>query len=143
MELFTLHFDGSCGPKNPGGTAAYGFALEKAGQVIDSGSGIIGTGNAMTNNLAEFCALAQGFMNFFKVNPDNSFILNVYGDSRLVINIMNGKWRAGSEKKYYPGYVLANDALKELRRRGVKVQFDWVPREQNTKCDDLSKAHNG
>ncbi len=140
MEMFTLHFDGSCGPKNPGGTAAYGFALERQGEVIENGSGIIGTGAKMTNNLAEFTALARGLLCYFaKANPDEKHIINVYGDSKLVINMMNGIYRPNKEKSYYPGYLLAKNILSEIRKRGTRVTFDWIPRERNSKCDELSK----
>ncbi len=144
MEMFTIHFDGSCSPINPGGTAAYGYAIEKAGEIVDEGSGIIGTGSKMTNNLAEFTALARGLLAYFKITGGNEkHIINVYGDSKLVINMMNGIYRPNKEKSYYPGYLLAKNILSEIRKRGTRVTFDWVPRERNTKCDELSKAHSG
>lgn len=145
MELYTLHFDGSCGPKTKGTVAAYGYLLEKEGLTMESGSGIIGTGNKMTNNLAEFTALAEGLISFIKYTKgtDTYQALNVYGDSKLVINMMNGKYRPDKEKRYYPGYELALHALKELRNKGIRVTFDHIPRTQNTRCDELSKEHNG
>lgn len=143
MEMFTLHFDGSCGPKNPGGTAAYGFALEKAGEIIEHGHGIIGTGPKMTNNLAEFTALARGLLAYLARTKEGyeNHIINVYGDSKLVIEMMNRKYKPKPEKGYYPGYLLANNILNELRKRGVRVSFDHIPRDKNTICDKLSKAH--
>jgi ribonuclease HI len=142
MQVFTLHFDGSCGPKNPGGTAAYGYAISSTGlaEPIETGHGVIGTGPAMSNNLAEFTALAEGLLAFSKlllVNP----ILKVYGDSKIVINIMSKTWRATSDKLYYPAYLRAAELLRRLRVKGVTVSFDHVYREQNQLCDDLSKAH--
>jgi hypothetical protein len=29
----------------------------------------------------------------------------------------------------------------DLRKRGAKISFEWIPRTQNTEADDLSKAH--
>lgn len=145
MQLWTLHFDGSCGPTSGGGTAAYGFALEKEGQIIENRSGIIGTGPKMTNNLAEFVALAEGLTAFYRNTLHiPKCMLNVYGDSRLVINIMSKKWRADREKRYFTGYELADTILSDIRKNSSHlVSFDWIPREQNTICDELSKAHNG
>ena len=89
--------------KNPGGTAAYGsFALEKSGEIIEHGSGIIGSGPKMTNNLAEFVALARGLLAFMQKYPTQDlkgYCINVYGDSQLVIHMMNCKYRANKDKK--------------------------------------------
>jgi ribonuclease HI len=142
MANYTLNFDGSCGPKNPGGTAAYGYILTKEGETIDSGHGILGTGEGMTNNLAEFYALAMGLHSFHHNVPEpKGSILHVYGDSNLVIQIMNRHWRAKPDKPYYSAYDDALTRLLGLRNAGVTVFFDWIPREKNQMCDDLSKAH--
>lgn len=98
----------------------------------------------MTNNLAEFCALAFGLEKLTDFMDKDGFtprLLSVYGDSMLVVNIMNKKWRAKEDKPYSPGYEHAIKVLRKLRKAGVKVTFDWIPREQNQECDDLSNAH--
>lgn len=139
---YKLFFDGSCGPKNPGGTAAFGFALVQPDpEFIYKGSGVIGTGPAMSNNLAEFHALWKGLEAFWRILPAKGDSLSVYGDSNLVIQIMNRHWRARADKLYYDNYVLANRWVRDLRNAGFIITFDWVPREQNKLCDDLSKAH--
>lgn len=144
MAHYKLHFDGSCSPRNPGGTAAYGFALFKLGQeeTVQTGSGVIGTGEGMTNNLAEFFALSKGLEAFYRLTQADlsKSLLTVYGDSKLVINMMNGHWRPDKEKAYYSAYDAALNMLRSIRFRH-SVTFDWVPREQNQMVDDLSKAH--
>lgn len=142
--VYTLHFDGSCGPTNPGGTAAYGFALYESGvtEPIETGHGVVGTGPGMTNNLAEFYALAMGLHAFAaRVPALKNTVLNVRGDSMLVIKIMNRDWKAKAEKPYYSAYDDAAVRLAGLRRDGATVFFDWVGREHNQVCDDLSKVH--
>lgn len=144
MANYKLYFDGSCGPKNPGGTAAYGFALFREGEQgpVEVGSGVIGTGEGMTNNLAEFYALDKGLCAFWQQDDwDKRTRLNVYGDSNLVIQVMNRHWKAKSDKPYYSAYTKALSTLVDIRRNGLAVSFDWVPRELNQVCDDLSKAH--
>lgn len=148
MENYTLYFDGSCGPTNPGGTAAYGYALYQHGEILGSGTGIIGCGSGMSNNLAEFMAVAHGLDEFnsykyARFNIGRSIrdaIINVRGDSRLVINVMSKKWRARSDKLYYPGFEAADERVRRLRRNGISISFDWIPRELNQECDRLSKA---
>jgi ribonuclease HI len=144
VDIFTLYFDGSCSPSNPGGTAAGGFVLSRQGETLASGSEVFGSGPEWSNNAAEFCALAKGLHASELVIcglPNRNALLNVRGDSKLVINIMSKKWRASREKLYYPSFLPADTLVRQLRKNGVTVTFDWVPRELNTECDRLSKAH--
>jgi ribonuclease HI len=162
IETYTLHFDGSCGPINPGGTAAYGFLISSSsGHVVDK-HGVIGTGPGMTNNLAEHYACAEGLNWFYEYCVSFQFqscksekitvvrlsrgyflpkLLLVRGDSMLVINQLNKKWSAHSNKPYYHEYIRAVNALKKIRKLGVTVCIDWIPREKNEECDILSKVH--
>jgi ribonuclease HI len=144
MVNYKLYFDGSCGPKSGGGTAAYGFALFREGQQepVEQGSGVIGTGEGMTNNLAEFYALDKGLSAFIRRHDTTArHTLSVYGDSNLVIQIMNRHWKARSDKPYYPYYELALANAGIIRKAGHRVTFDWIPRALNQVCDDLSKVH--
>lgn len=144
MEIYTLHFDGSCAPTNPGGTAAFGFVLRKTGieEPLEAGHGVIGTGDAMSNNLAEFHALRRGLEAFEQRTVSvKRPLLDVYGDSNLVIQIMNRKWRPTPTALYYPAYVGADTVLRRLRRDGATVWLSHVRRENNQECDVLSKRH--
>lgn len=94
----------------------------------------------MSNNLAEFVALAQGLIAFEAISQKGD-TLAVRGDSKLVIMVMNKHWRSSPEKLYYQGWVLANDVVVSIRKKGVTVTFDHVYRDMNQECDDLSKAH--
>jgi ribonuclease HI len=142
MDHFTLNFDGACWP-NPAGTASYGYILSKNGQVVKHGNDVIGTGPGMSNNFAEFFALYQGLRGLASIIPaDNpKATVAVYGDSDLVIKIMNKKWRPKQSKLYYMAAEKAIGFCHELRKSGVIITFDWIPREKNTQADDLSKAH--
>ena len=143
MANYKLYFDGSCSPQNPGGTAKYGFALFREGHAdpIELDHGTIGTGPGMTNNLAEFHALWHGMMAFYLDTRDhvNGNTLNCIGDSKLVVNIMNKRWHATSDKAYYTAYDSANKLRNTLIKSGHVVNFKWIPREQNEQADDLSK----
>lgn len=139
MLNYILYFDGSCGPKNPGGTAAWGFVLKEENGIWSSdGHGVIGTGPLMTNNLAEFTALAEGLLAFYH-HAKEPATLAVYGDSNLVIGVMGQGFHAKETSKYWPAYVRAKNLHRALLDLGVKISYKWVPREQNQECDDLSK----
>jgi len=155
MAHFVLHFDGSCWP-NPGGTAAWGFVLKEFNRadalprLIFKNSGVTGTNPVMSNNVAEFDALYYGLeylsahleqrVKSGSVEPDT---LTVYGDSQLVVNMMSGIWSPKKDKLYYPFWRKAFNAHADLEvLKGLSIDYTWIPREQNTECDDLSKEHN-
>jgi len=89
--------------------------------------------NGNSNNVAEYRALCLGLEwlieNGYQGNP-----VQVFGDSMLVINQMNGTWKARGGR-YYSDYLRA----VELREQFDQVTFTWVRREQNQIADDLSK----
>jgi len=80
-----LYFDGACEPVNPGGVGTWGFVLkDDDGDVIDAGHGVVGEGEGITNNVAEYHALGHGL----KAMAQRSIVehLTIYGDSKLVVN---------------------------------------------------------
>lgn len=140
MEHYQLNFDGSCWP-NPNGVAGYGYALSHQGVVVDSGHGVIAEGQGTSNNMAEFCSLYKGLQAFLVKVPGVAH-LKVLGDSNLVVQIMNRRWRGNKDKAYWPAYDSCLSLTKRIRNHGSTVTFDWIPRGLNTLADDLSKAHN-
>lgn len=139
----SLHFDGSCAPKNPGGRAGYGYILTEGPKIVNKDFGIIGEGKWTSNNLAELYALYRGLravLSLLLLSRERGLLLSVRGDSKLAINLMNKKFKPNREKLYYPAYVLADNAVRVLRRKfAVNITFDWVPRELNQEADSLSK----
>jgi ribonuclease HI len=134
-DMITIYFDGLCRPKNPGGTATYGYVIYKDGKKVKSGSGVIGSGAGMTNNVAEYSALKRAAEWVSRNGGDDEIVIK--GDSRLVIHQMNGTWQIKSEtsQKFVP----------EIRRllEGRKTRYIWIPREQNAEADVLSNlAYN-
>jgi len=57
--MITVFFDGLCEPKNPGGVVTYGYVIYKDGKRIKAGCRVIGSGNGMTNNVAEYSGLKR------------------------------------------------------------------------------------
>lgn len=58
--MINLWFDGSCGPVNPGGTAAIGVLIKEDGKTVYENSEVVGEGPLMSNNVAEYAALLDG-----------------------------------------------------------------------------------
>ena len=134
--MITIYFDGLCYPRNPGGVAAYGYAVYRVGKPIWRGFGAVGEGRGMTNNVAEYEALLAAARWLVDEGIEEKIIIK--GDSELVIKQMKGEYRVTSatSKKYVP----------EIKRllQGKDVSFSWVPREENEEADELSRvAYNG
>ena len=128
-----VHFDGACQRVGGRSYATYGFTLDGLGPSVE-GAGLAvppGAGHA-TNNVAEYsgaiCALERLLGEGFR----GQVVLR--GDSQLVIRQMTGEYRV--EAKHLRAY---HERLHQLVREFTLVRFEWVPREENTRADALSK----
>lgn len=147
MSECVLYFDGLCDP-NPG-LGCWAFVLN-IGENKYSGSGVMRDVN--TSNSAEYMGLIQGLRAFFGIygtDPEVRFIydlrlthLKICGDSKLVINQLQGYWEVHSDwlRPLYEEAKLLTDRIK-------RVEFMWLPREQNKETDKLTreayKRHTG
>lgn len=134
------YFDGSCGPQNPGGTAAWGFVINDfAGHRLHAGRGTVGRGPGMTNNVAEASGAAALLKHIIDEMPHVTEVF-IHGDSNIVIRKLGRKGRSDrTAQGHYVPYL--NEALRladKLRAR-CGVYFIWIPRERNAEADRLSK----
>ena len=89
-----VYIDGACGPVNPGGTGSYGVYL-KYEDAVHEDWGIIGEGETMSCNVAEYAALLNALL-FIDKKWGTDQDIEVYSDSQLVVNQMNRKWQIKS-----------------------------------------------
>jgi ribonuclease HI len=118
-------------PKNPGGHAAWSAIICRGADIIWQQSGYCGFGPLISNNVAEYsgvCAVLE------RLQGESESCL-VRGDSKLVVMQLSGiyKVRGGL---YLPYFIKAKQLLDPIAHR---VEFEWIPREQNVNCDNLSK----
>lgn len=141
MANYLIHFDGSCWP-NPGGVAAYGFTIDKDGVEIAAEPGLVpeGLSRDTSNNVAEFYGVYAALKTLPVLEAGDE--VKIRGDSQIVINILDGKWRPNSEKLYFDAYVLARNMARVHEVNDVVITYNWIPREANTRCDELSKEIN-
>ena len=128
-----VHFDGACDPAPGGGIATYGF--EVTGEGFDhheSGLAVRPWSPHATNNVAEYTAATRALEFLRSKGYDGGVV--VLGDSQLVIRQLRGEYevKAPHLKAYY-------DHLRELARLFSEVRWEWIPREENTVADALSK----
>lgn len=82
--------------------------------------------------------MAQGLEHAINIVNSGDSIL-VKGDSQMAINMMQGKYKPCKGKLYWPQYTRCKILVQILHGLNVCVEFEWIPREQNTECDELSK----
>jgi len=130
---YKLYFDGACELTNPGGVTTYGFAVFRNKELIKTENGIACEPFSIcsTNNYAEYTAMIKGL----KYCIDNGISeLSVKGDSKLVINQINGVYSVKSQN-IIPLFQKAKDLSQQFK----KISYIWIPREQNKLADRLSK----
>ncbi len=142
--MIELYFDGACEPVNPGGTASYGWLLKKDGKTIHNGSGVVGTGDGMTNNIAEYYGLIEGIKAYKKYSLKEALIIK--GDSSLVINMVKKAWGWNKKKTVWKPHNKMphlRPLLEQVHQllKNVPHEIEWIAREQNQEADSLSKRY--
>jgi ribonuclease HI len=127
-----FYIDGACEPVNPGGVASWAWVGYWNGVKKRHSYGVIGEGDGMTNNVAEYGALVYAMRHL--IAKDFHDEITFRSDSQLVVNQMSGAWAVKS-----PHIRRAFEEAKELEKNFKKVYYQWVPREQNEEADALSK----
>ena len=144
-KMIKVYFDGCCEPVNPGGTAAYGVAIYNDFQRIWEESRVFvpkaGRERETSNNVAEYSGFIAALDWLLKEKLENESI-QVYGDSMLVLCQMlmddptyGIRWKI-KKGLYKP---LAHKALR-LLKKFPNIRGQWIPREENSIADELSKA---
>lgn len=123
---YVMHFDG-CSKGNPGEAGA-GAVIYRFGKEIWANSEYVG--RKETNNFAEYKGLILGLKGALELNIENLFVC---GDSMLVVNQMNGKYKVNS-----PNLAQVYGESKKLASQFNSVSFNHVYRNKNKRADELS-----
>lgn len=119
----TLFFDGGS-RGNPGPAAGAGVIIMPDGQRHTVTQFLDNT----TNNVAEYTGLIVGLTKAGELGIEE---LAVCGDSNLVVNQVNGKWKI-KQPHLRELAVQANSLMAQFRQ----VKLFWVPREENRLADE-------
>ncbi|MFA5089326.1 MAG: ribonuclease HI family protein [Candidatus Omnitrophota bacterium] len=126
-------FDGCCEPRNPGGHAGYGAVIMEGSIRLTEITGYIPAAPTTSNNVGEY----QAFISILEWLKENGMVgrrIHIRGDSKLIIEQMFGRWRI-KNGLYVPFALKAKKLLAEFKR----LTGEWIPREENSIADDLSK----
>lgn len=136
-SLIEAYFDACCEPVNPGGHGAWGILVKVDGVTVRMNNGYVGQGDSISNNVCEY----SGFIAVVDwiLNANLLGITIIRGDSKLVIFQLSGKWKVKGGL-YIPFYEKAKYLLSILQERTENnVSLEWIPRDKNFECDELSK----
>jgi len=125
-EYYTAGFDGSAVP-NPGEMKIGWWLKNPNGKVLHSSSISLGY---ETNNEAEYKALISLLTVVKSLNIKN---IKIQGDSALVVNQVNGKWKTKEPRMK----VLCNECKKLLD--GIDWNLTHVVRKYNSDADSLTR----
>lgn len=138
MTFIQCFFDGCCEPVNPGGIASYGAVILKDGKRIWEASEIFypkkGKEKETSNNVAEYSGF-KAILEYLIAKGLNKERITIHGDSMLVLRQMFGTWKI--KQGYYVPIALQ---CKKLLKQFPNITGEWIPRDENSLADELSKA---
>lgn len=131
MIPFHLQFfdGGARGNPGPGGCGAAVFSTSDK-NTITSSSAFLGH---TTNNRAEYEGLILGLKIALESNIRT---ISVHGDSKLVVNQVNGRWQAHDAELT----ILRDHVVRNLLPQFKSWQMLHVRRENNSAADKLANA---
>lgn len=123
--MIIAYTDGAC-LGNPG-PMGIGVVIYRDGVMVEQLSEWIGEG---TNNVAEYRAIIKALETAHSMGET---AVHIKSDSELVVKQLNREYKVRD-----PGL---SPLRKEVDRlcHGMKVSFEHIPREKNSKADALSK----
>ncbi len=126
----TVYIDGLAQPRNPG-TGTYGFLVYEGDRRIAEGSGL--AGRDVTSNYAEYTALEKALTKLKELRMEGDVL--VRSDSQLLVGQMSSGWKIKGGM-----YIGKLKEVRDLLKEFGSVQFEWIPREQNSEADLLTRV---
>lgn len=86
-----------------------------------------------TNNIAEYTAVLLGLKRWIELWWKEMYF---YLDSKLAVSQLSWEWKVKNDgiRNIY------NEILSDIKSSGVKVSFNWIPREKNKEADRLANT---
>src|SRR3954463_3067496 len=88
-----------------------------------------------TNNVAEYEAIRRGMELLIEAGAE---AVELFGDSKLVISQLTEEYKCESES-LFPLWMQCRELMTHFRF----INFNWIPRSQNTEANDLAQMASG
>lgn len=134
IEIFC---DGACYTpnKNELNHQGIGVVTYVNGMEVNAKSEYKGKG---TNNTAEYLALICGLKNAIKyIRKYAGYKVKIHTDSKIIVEQFNNRWQCKQEElKPLLNYA---QKLGDKLQKKADYKVVWIPREENSRADELSK----
>lgn len=138
MNKVEIFFDGACHNKVdkncPMGLGIAVFIDDMYCENLSRAICVIDNQDDGTSNIAEWLALCSAMEVAKALRKHYQGRIKIFGDSKIIVNQFNMIWRMNNDKfrKYFN--------IARNHNHIAKVgDIIWIPRERNTKADELSK----
>ena len=84
-----------------------------------------------TNNVAKYEAICKGMELLLEAGAE---AVEIFGDSKLVISQLTEEYKCESES-LFPLWMQCRELMAQFRY----INFNWIPRSQNTEANDLAQ----
>lgn len=136
-----VYCDGAVEPRNPGGWGVGGWVIGRGSTVavpyeeLHKGAVDLGEYPEMTNNIAEYGAVIGALKQLVKMKLWRERVV-IRTDSQLIVNQIKGNWGTAM-----PHLVQLRDEARTLVKMfDAGVTFEWIPRSENKKADEMSRS---
>jgi len=133
LKNVTAHFDGSYRPKEKRIGIGYTIDEEEYKEEYEDA-------NNLNSDFSELLAL----MNVLeKLSNYHNSIIMIKGDCKNIIDSFYNNWKHGMKNKtanrYHIQFQYMYYLIEDIESNNNEVRMKWIPRENNTRCDKLSK----
>lgn len=141
--MIEAYFDGACEPINPGGYAGAGAVILINNESVWKYSKLFDPkklNGRTSNNTAEYSAFNAILKELLRRKLHTEEV-TIYGDSQLVIYQHSIDPRYKKKWRILKGlYVPLAREAESLVGQFTRLNLTWIPREENSIADELSKA---
>lgn len=123
-----LNFDGESSPRKKDRAHA-NFYIVLENNSIETGTKELAPDS--TNNYAEYFGLIYGLERALELGVT---VISIRGDSQLIVNQVTGRYRVKKDT-----LQVLHKMVHELLSRFESWSIEWIPREENTDADGLSR----
>lgn len=138
MNKVEIFFDGAChnqiDTNCPMGLGIAVFINDMYCEELSRAICVIDNQDDGTSNIAEWLALCNALQIAKDLRKHYQGKIKIFGDSKIIVNQFNLIWRMNDDKfKKYFNIARSHNATAKVG------EIFWIPRERNTKADELSK----
>lgn len=125
IKRYTVHYDGVCGPTDPG-AIAFAFRICEGETTVEEQQHFYDSHPRLSARDAEYMAI-HAALHWLTRNDHTNDHVRFYGSTIKTVNQMNGRWAVPSSYSYSVWNINCRDKAAKF----TDINFTWVSREDN------------